>query len=386
MGLLFASMVPALLYPALWIAYRQRLAQKRLELKSIMSMEGNVDLYRKAFGGDPAMLFVKSFGVVAYAVPVVVNAVCVWILVVIVGVRHGLGVWPDAATQAFIISLPRAVVAALMGAFVWGMYDALRRYRAASLSPESLHFTWLRMLVGGAVAPFMSVLFSNSNVNDFLAFGIGSFPAKTLSDFIQGQVASKLQMTANAAPAEGPTLQELQGSTTALLDTLSEADIDSTQDLAYADPLKLFLRTNIPWATVLDFVDQALLYNYVGDKLKTLRVLGVRGSIEFAALHDAFQGTTASSGNVKLVVARIAELLGESVDSVLNLIDTCYYDYQVRLVSALWGGAYASDGTEREVIGKAPAVVTTTSETEKESLPGAPAESQPQVQPSGEGV
>jgi hypothetical protein len=340
MGLMFAAILPALLYPALCVAYSRRLQQKRLELESIMADAKNADLYRQAFGVKPDQLFVKSFGVVAYLVPVVVNAVGVWGLTVIFLTRHGLDVGLPGNMATLFTRLPRSVVAAFAGAFVWGMYDALRRYRAASLSPESLHFTWLRMLIAGSLAPFISALFNNGTGGDAIAFGLGAFPVKTLSDLIQGQVANRLQVSASAAPAEAPTLQALQGITPGLLETLSEADIDSTQGLAYADPLKLFLRTNIPWNVVLDLVDQALLCNYVGDKLKGLRVLGIRGSIELSSLHDAFSGGADSSGNVHVVVARIAELLNESIDAVLNLIDTVYFDYQVKFVAALWGDAY----------------------------------------------
>ena len=47
------------------------------------------------------------------------------------------------------------------------------------------------------------------------------------------------------------------------------------------------------------------------------------------------------------MVARIAELLGEQVDVVLNLIDTLRADFQVQLLTSLWDGAYGSDVSER---------------------------------------
>ncbi len=339
--------VPTLLYPAIWVGYRRRLAQKRLELASVMTVgKQNSDLYRQAFGINPDQLFTKSFGIVAYAVPVVINSLCVFVLTVTVLTRGGVEFAMRSDIKALLATnVPSSVVAAVLGAFVWGMYDALSRYRAASLTPESLHFTWLRMLIGGSLAPFIAVLFNYGGAADAVAFGLGAFPAKTLNDFIQSQAASRLSISTSSTPAESPTLQSLQGMTVPTIQTLAEADIDSCQDLAYADPLKLFLRTNISWKVALDFIDQALLFNYIGNDCSKLRPLGIRGSIELAAMHESTGDQ--SSDDPKAIVARIAELMNQPVEAVHNLVDTVYYDYQVKLMAALWGDAFASPASER---------------------------------------
>ena len=206
MWLLAMAVLPAFLYPAICIAYRQRLEQKRLELKGIMAHdEQNRTLYKEAFGINTDELFVNSFGVVAYAVPVLTNAICVWTITLIFLTRHGLDVWLPSNIAAFAMRLPRSVVAGFVGAFVWGMYDALRRYRAASLSPESLHFTWLRMLIAGSLAPFLAALFNNSTGGDALAFGLGAFPAKTLSDLVQGQSVVTASKTCGYSESAAPS-------------------------------------------------------------------------------------------------------------------------------------------------------------------------------------
>ena len=348
--LLFLSMLPALLYPLVWAVYRKRLGQKRTDLKSILGSSGHIKKYRDLFGVDPDQLFKNSFSLFIYIVPVTINAVGVWMLTLLFFERHQLPVL-SAQLSAFAIRLPRSVMAAFIGAFVWGMYDAMRRYRGVSLSPESLHLTWVRMLVAGSLAPMVSTLgpaIFSGGFTDLIAFGLGALPINTLSDWLQGQMTTNLKVS--TSPTEPPTLQSLQGTTANLLTALSEADIDSTQDLAYADPLKLFLRTNIPWKVTLDLIDQALLVNYVGDKAKDLRRLGIRGSIELAALYEPLHPaavTAPTSGNIKIVVARIAELLGEQVDAVFNLIDTCHFDFQVQFIGSLWDGAYGSDAPER---------------------------------------
>ena len=349
--LVVLSIVPALLYPLIWVVYRRRLSQKRKDLEGILSTGNGVKKYRDAFGLDPNQLFTNSFSLFIYAVPIAINSLALWILTAIFFERHELHIVGAPALQAFAVRLPRSVMLAFIGAFVWGMYEALRRYRGLSLSPESLHFIWVRMLIGGTLAPVVSsvgaTLFAGG-FNDFIAFGLGAMPVKTLSDWIQGQVTTRLQVS--TSPTEPPTLQSLQGATASGLDTLSEADIDNTQELAYSDPLKLFLRTNIPWKVILDLIDQALLFNYVGEKAKSLRTLGIRGAIEFAALYEPLHPaapSAAASGNINIVVARIAELLGEQVDVVLNLIDTLRADFQVQFLTSLWDGAYGSDVSER---------------------------------------
>jgi hypothetical protein len=60
--------------------------------------------------------------------------------------------------------------------------------------------------------------------------------------------------------------------------------ITTVQALATADPLLLFFRTTLPIRTVVDLIDKAILYLYIGDKVKELRTHGINGMIELVGL------------------------------------------------------------------------------------------------------
>jgi hypothetical protein len=78
----------------------------------------------------------------------------------------------------------------------------------------------------------------------------------------------------------------------------------------------------------------SLLYNYVEEKIKVLRSIGIRGAIELMELCDeAIPGGTEMT---KLV----AEKLGQEPIAANKLRQTLKADPQVDLVWELWGGVW----------------------------------------------
>jgi hypothetical protein len=98
----------------------------------------------------------------------------------------------------------------------------------------------------------------------------------------------------------------------------------------------LLLRTNIAWAAILDLIDQALLFIYVDSGIEKLRPIGIRGSIELAAVYDRFSvaGDAAAKEESEREIAMIAGRLGLNREEALNLILTFFEDIQVNLI---WG-------------------------------------------------
>lgn len=332
-----------LLYPAIYMVYRRKLSQKQSEMTAILgeTTSSNRRLYEQAFGMKPEQLFARTFNFPSYAVPIVINAAIVWALSVGILIRAHLISDGDTGLANFLgTSQGTSIVAAVSGAFVWGMYDALRRYSDTSLSPESLHFTWLRMLIAGAVAPFVGFLF-NDRAGNLVAFGIGAFPTNTLQDFLKAQVTKKLDVKTQADPMEPPSLHHLQGATGPTIDMLKEVGVDSVEHLAYADPLRLFMRTNTPWKVILDLIDQALLSIYVDDKAALLRTVGMRGAIEFSTVHNQLNSPDPATAAIgAAAVTMIAKILDLGEDAVRNLALTMNEDYQCQFIASLWGGAF----------------------------------------------
>jgi hypothetical protein len=334
------ALLAGLLYPAIYMGYRQVLAQKRLEISNVVT-DDLARFYRRVFGISTEALFKKSYSLYSYSLAVVLNAVFAFGLVLLALERAGLTCVGSVELQTAVSTIPPAVVAALAGAYLWGLYDALRRYRSVSLTPESLHFMWLRVAIAGAISPFVALTFQGG-LATLIGFGLGAFPLGALLNFVQAQAAEKLKIKGQLYPSEEPTLQNIQGLTSSALDSLAEIGIESTEHLAYADPLKLFLRTNLPWKVILDMIDGALLFNYVGPRMEGLRPLGIRGAIELSAINDLFTESNAQDRGQELVKL-IARTISQAEESVRNLIQTVEDDYQVRFVAELWGSAYSQE-------------------------------------------
>jgi len=129
-----------------------------------------------------------------------------------------------------------------------------------------------------------------------------------------------------------------------LLDRLEEADVASPTGLANADPFQLFLRTNIIWRHILDLIDQAILAQYVGEKIRAVRSAGIRGSIEAALVAQRLLPPNEGDDPPDPSVVESAGVTNERVSFVLdqapqvtrNLLQNLYEDAQVKLISDLW--------------------------------------------------
>jgi hypothetical protein len=335
-----ASLFAGILYPVIYFGYRQVLAQKRLEIKNVVT-DDIEKIYRQVFGIPTDVLFRKSYSVYSYACAVLVNGAVGFCLVFLALERSGLTCSGSVELKNTVLKIPPTLFAALAGAYLWGLNDALRRYQSVNLTPESLHFMWLRAAIAGAISPFVAMTLQGGPAT-LIAFGLGAFPLSTLGDFLRAQATERLNIKTHPNPSEGPTLQNIQGLTASTLDSLAEIGLESTEHLAYADPLKLFLRTNLPWKVILDLIDAAVLFNYVGIKVEGLRPLGIRGALELSDVNELLADEKTKDQGIDLV-RLIAMAIGQPEEGVRNLIQTVEDDYQVQFIGELWGSAYARD-------------------------------------------
>jgi hypothetical protein len=126
------------------------------------------------------------------------------------------------------------------------------------------------------------------------------------------------------------------------------------QALATADPLFVFFQTTLPIRTIVDMIDKAILYLYIGEKTKELRLHGINGVIELVALAKLIEqspafagghGPAAAVGFSKFfeqvdppqLLADIAKVLGQSVDELKMFIYNMYYDPVVMFIYDVWG-------------------------------------------------
>jgi hypothetical protein len=334
------TLLPGIFYLVLSVNYRPLLDGRKAEISAIMGRGQTFQMYIQAFASTKdrnaalASLYAESYGFKRYLFPLFELALLNWAAVTIILVKAGFPMLPGDL-QHILAKIPPESLAAVGGASLWGMYDSVERFQSIDLSPASLHYLALRLLLTPVIAYPVGMPFTDA-AKLLVALAIGAFPVQTLLDFLKGQARSKLQLTGQPEPVEQPTLSKLQGMTPGMLQRLQSEGFEGAEHVAGADPFKLLLKTNLEWKVILDIIDQAILYDYVGDSIALLRPLGIRGSIEIATIKQSLDNSAERDEAMKLVGA-IAAVLKQDQTGVLNLIRNASEDVQVNLIWALWG-------------------------------------------------
>jgi hypothetical protein len=331
------ALAPGLPIPLIYYAYRNILAHKREALSSLMAQPGVFECYQKRFGkvGQQPDKIVKQlfnlyYGPATYVLPIVMNMVVIGLGIAIGMIHLKVPLVLPPGVDVLIQAAPITLSLGFAGAYIQSLYDTLRRCRESDLSAYSLHFTWVHMVLASILAPLVCKAFS-AEIGQVVAFGLGLFPLKDTFDFVRNTVRKRLEITVAPDEIKGLPMGLVEGLNRQVVDRLDEEGITSLVDLAYSDPIKLFLKTNYPWAWVIDVMDQALLINYVGAKIDALRPIGIRGSIEMSVLGEP-QITPA----IDRLIAIAAKRLDYTSDEARSLGQTMYGDEQVDLIWQLF--------------------------------------------------
>ena len=132
---------------------------------------------------------------------------------------------------------------------------------------------------------------------------------------------------------------------------LVAVDISTVQALATADPFWVYLQTTFPLRTIVDMMDKAMLYQYIGDSVKELRTHGINGVIELVALvplanqkaaYGKMDGTSAANAffdicDVQKLIGDLKNALELESEELKVFIYNLYYDPMVKLLYDIWG-------------------------------------------------
>ncbi|HLP15410.1 MAG TPA: hypothetical protein VK470_04065 [Bacteroidota bacterium] len=343
---LFAAcfiIIPALTFPLVVLAYFLQLNRKRREVDRLMT--GNtMSRYVKAYGKlEEGEMFSWYCDWREYILPVTLNTIVVSGTIYFILVQWGI-ITMDAIPPVIQASggIPLSVIWGLTGAYIWGQYDMNMRFWAIDLSPNALYSIWLRFLVSGALSYILSNIIQPPFVL-LVAFGLGAFPVNTLSAFLRAQVRQQLKYSGEALQTEQPNLHMLQGMSPEIAERLKEEYIYSAQQLALANPIRLLMNTGFEWTVILDLIDQAILYNYIGPKIVDVHKAGIRSAMEMSGIKDYFDDE--APGDLQMgidLIREVAKRLEWEEVSVKNLIETLYTDPQLVFIWQLWEDAFAT--------------------------------------------
>jgi hypothetical protein len=240
----------------------------------------------------------------------------------------------EAFGQSLRPDTPPAVLYAVLGAFFWGAWTVIRGSARWDLMPQTFYWVLFRYILAVAYGLLASELFTAAFAN-LGAFVVATLPFAESLRFVRSRLSGQIK---GWSPAEGhPRLGDLQGLDPSTVERLEELGVYTTQELALSDPLDLLLRSNFSPKILIDWMDQAFLYNYVGERILELRRRGIRGAIELASLRD--------EPEVAGLLQSLAQVLGISEADIRNLIRSLYLDNQLRLIWEVWG-VFEEDATE----------------------------------------
>ena len=259
--------------------------------------------------------FNSEYGMLRYLLAIIVGSVFSAIVVYFLSTSSFGGFLsgkPDSS--------PSPLQASLLGAFAWNLWLLFSGYEKLDLIPSTFYWMPFRYIIA-VIAGFVGTnIFKENGVAIIFALIATTIPYPRLLKFLRRYVPGMKEDHPGAPP-----LWKIQGMHETTVDRLETLGIQTTQELAYSDPLMLLFRTNFQPKVVIDWIDQSLLYNYVGDNINKLRVRGIRGSIEMSGLRDDDP-----------VLNEIAEVLSVKQSEVRYLRDKLLNDYQQKLVSTLW--------------------------------------------------
>jgi hypothetical protein len=331
-------LIPAVLYLYLFFSYLQIVKNKRNELQRVLALRGN-DQYARAYGSrhpdEPSdvaarLLIRNNYATLSYLRAFAFTALLATIISIIAATKAGfptglpdtiIAVIKQRAGDDFIL----AILAGSAGAFVWGLYELLRRYRVGDLTPSTIYNAGIRLLIVGGLGPALSTVLK-AEFSWAIAFGLGVLPLSTIADVAAEPTRRALRLQPLDTQPVDASLSWVHGLTPDVVERLAEAGIQSLQQLAYTDPLRLLVRTNLDWKVIIDLVDQAFLGGYVGDNLSAFRPFGIRGAVEFSELNQS------DKRDVELVTS----ILKISPYAAQNLIKTIKEDPTTDFLTQVW--------------------------------------------------
>lgn len=244
--------------------------------------------------------------------------------------------------------LPGPIIMALVGGYIWGVFQICARSRSSELSPDDLYEIDLGLLAAVPVGVAFSLVTADVyGLRSFMAFAASAFPLRDVQRLFRQYATRKALESSDSGdstsrPAElhlGTTIEGLSDQTLA---RLSELRISTVLDMAYCDPIRVMVQTGFPLPVIIDWVDQSLWALYAGDLKSKIDKLGIRCSLdvcEFVDLHlrdDKGTKRTVVDGANKAALDALAQAMGSDAVLLQDLLFRIYCDPQVVVLRKLW--------------------------------------------------
>lgn len=188
-----------------------------------------------------------------------------------------------------LLKIPATVFYGFIGGWFFALFAIIGRYESGDITSSLILHLTCQLLLSGGVAFFASTLTAEF-LDPGIAFAAGFVPYQDITDWLRLKFRQKFgiqqqEATDNRLPnrARVDSLTAVDGISTEHRERLREEDIRTIQNLAYTNPLYLYLITPYQMQRIIDWIDQAYLLLYVPvATVERLSAMGIRGVIELS--------------------------------------------------------------------------------------------------------
>ena len=272
-----------------------------------------------------------------------------------------------------LAGIPIKVFYGFMGGWFFSLFAIIGRYESGDITSSLVLHLTCQLLLSGGVAFFASTLVADSLVPG-VAFASGFIPYQEITDWLRLKFRQKVGIQQQEAVDVRPS-NRLKAESIATIDGISnedrerlrEEDIRTVQNLAYTNPLYLYLITPYQMQRIIDWIDQAYLLLYIpAETVDRLGQMGIRGVIELSQIVsppgrtlDVYSNeqTDMNDGRQEVIEAIPADkqpkqdndeentdarmraltaILGVDQAAATNLVFQLRSDPQVRLLISMW--------------------------------------------------
>lgn len=237
-----------------------------------------------------ADFYARWYGRQHYIFPVLVflAVLCCMAIHIALSVASTYPAW-QAQHPGFVYSLQAPALCAIAGAYLWVTSDFIKRARRLDFAPSDINWGTLRMVIAVPMGYAFADLTPNVG-GAVVAFALGALPLSAIQDMLRERVY-KWSTTTVPVSERNDALTKLQGVDDDIAIRLQSEGITTIPQMAYCDPIRLVMRSNLTFNFVIDCMNQSLCWVYFEEQLKKLRPLGLRGAVEIAFLMNALAST-----------------------------------------------------------------------------------------------
>jgi len=275
------------------------------------SSNGDVNTAANALYAAFQTMFKDDYGSRVYAIPAAL-VVAAGGIVLFFGYVGGIGLALSLSDKGAIavhplgISMDLVSVAAIFGTYTWIATDVIVRNHQWTLHPSDLAWYALRLVIAiplgqalaltvggdvtaGASGSSLTQPGIATHAGPFVAFAAGMFSLDSITRMLTTALTRFNIKLINSDDERDDLIIKLTGVDEDKARALRMEGVSTITQLIAVDPTRTSIRSGLPFEYVLDMIDAAMLWDFVGDKVKVLRPLGVRGASDLLVLDGVWR-------------------------------------------------------------------------------------------------